>query len=299
LRVAVMGHARDGHTRLLLKKLDALGVEASFSSLSDCVFSTVHPQGLSIPGFGAGLPDGVLVRSIAAGSFEAVTRRLGVLHALRELDIRVWNDARAIERCVDKSMTSFLIAKAGVPTPDTWAIEGRAEAMRIARRECVRAPLVLKPLFGSQGRGLRLIRTPRDLPEEEAIAGVYYLQRFIGGFQPDYSDFRVLVSQGRVVAAMERKAKHWITNVKRGGRPSRTQLDPEYALLATNATAAVGADFAGVDILVGPDRRPWVLEVNSMPAWSGLQSVTEVDIAGVISSDFVAAVGERLFRRAG
>ena len=47
--------------------------------------------------------------------------RLGVLHALRELGVMVWNDARAIERCVDKSMTSFLLARAGIPTPATWA----------------------------------------------------------------------------------------------------------------------------------------------------------------------------------
>jgi glutathione synthase/RimK-type ligase-like ATP-grasp enzyme len=45
--------------------------------------------------------------------------RLGILHALRELGVMVWNDARAIERCVDKSMTSFLLARSAIPTPDT------------------------------------------------------------------------------------------------------------------------------------------------------------------------------------
>lgn len=72
---------------------------------------------MDIPGFDGGLPDGVFVRAISAGTLEQITFRLGILHALRESGVRVWNDARAIERCVDKSMTTFLLDKAGVPTP--------------------------------------------------------------------------------------------------------------------------------------------------------------------------------------
>jgi len=261
------------------------------------MFSTLHPSGLIIPVFGPALPQGVIVRAVAAGSFEAVTRRLGILHALREQGVPVWNDARAIERCVDKSMTSFLIARAGIPTPDTWAIEGRAEALRLIRRETLRGPLVLKPLFGSQGRGLKLIRTPAELTEEETCAGVYYLQRFVGGAGPDHCDFRVLVSGARIIAAMRRRAAHWITNVKQGGRPEAVELDAELAALAIRSMAAVGVDFAGVDILIGRDARPYVLEVNSMPAWSGLQSVAGIDISEAIAVDFLAAVEERLRSR--
>ena len=133
------------------------------------------------PGFGDRLPDAVLVRTIAGGSFEAVTMRLGVLHALRELGVPVWNDARAIERCVDKSMTSFLLARAGIPTPPTWAVESASAARSIVRARGGAGPLVLKPLFGSQGRGLRLIRDAGRAAAARATSpGVYYLQRFVG-----------------------------------------------------------------------------------------------------------------------
>ena len=294
LAVAVVGHRCDGHARSLIKRLEKLGARASFVALSSSTFSTLHPRGLALPGFGSRLPDGVIVRAIAAGSFEAVTRRLGVLHALREAGVLVSNDARAIERCVDKSMTSFLVARAGLPTPDTWAVEGQLEAIRIVRREAIRGPLVLKPLFGSQGRGLRLVRSVSDLPEENAVAGVYYLQRFVGGAGPEHSDFRVLVSRGRIVAAMQRRAAHWITNVKQGGRPEKVELDPELAAIAIGSAGAVGADFAGVDILLGSDGKPHVLEVNSMPAWRGLQSVASVDIAEAVASDFLDALRERV-----
>jgi len=68
--------------------------------------------------------------------------------------------------------------------------------------------------------------------------------------------------------------------------------------LAVGAAAAVAADFAGVDILYGHDQRPLVLEVNSMPAWSGLQKVTSVGIAGILAADLVAALDQRARREA-
>ena len=232
------------------------------------------------------MPDAVLVRDMAGGSFEAVTLRLGVLHALQEIGIPVWNNARAIERCVDKSMTSFLLARAGLPTPATWAAESREAAAQIVRQET--SPLVLKPLFGSQGRGLRLIRSAKELPPPAEVAGVYYLQRYVGVEREGFHDFRVLVSQGRVVAAMMRHSAHWVTNVKRGGKPVAAVADGVMRDLAIAAAAAVGANFAGVDIVYDRDERPTVLEVNSMPAWSGLQRTTHIDIAETLASDLIA-----------
>jgi RimK family alpha-L-glutamate ligase len=241
----------------------------------------------------------MVVRSMSGGSFEAVTLRLGILHAAHDLGVMVWNDARAIERCVDKSMTSFLLARAGIATPPTWVVESRQAAAAIVACEVAPGPLVLKPLFGSQGRGLRLIRTPEDLPEPSAVSGVYYLQRFVGVERDGFRDFRLLVSRGRVVAAMGRHSSGWITNVKRGARPVAVVANEEMRELALRAAAAVGAAFAGVDVLYGADGRPTVLEVNSMPAWSGLQKVTPFNIAAALAGDIVAAMTEHLTRRAG
>jgi RimK family alpha-L-glutamate ligase len=281
----------DWHTRELARALAAQGAQAVPVKLPACRIDTMHPTGIVIPGFEARLPDAVIVRAMSGGSFEAVTLRLGILHALRECGVPVWNDARSIERCVDKSMTSFLLARAGVATPATWATESRDAAIAIVRREVAQAPLVLKPLFGSQGRGLRLIRSAEDLPE--AVAGVYYLQRFMGVERDGFRDFRLLVSRGRIVAGMVRHAATWITNVKQGGKPLPAVLDGDVKELAIRATAAVGADFAGVDILFGPDGQPTVLEVNSMPAWSGLQRVASANIADTIAADLIATIAAR------
>jgi RimK family alpha-L-glutamate ligase len=297
-RIGIVIDRIDWHARELIDALRALGAAAAPIRLHACAFDTGSASGLSLDGFAGGLPDAVFVRTVAGGSFESVTLRLGILHALRELGVMVVNDARAIERCVDKSMTSFALAQSGIPTPPTWAVQDRAAAREIVARETARAPLVLKPLFGSQGRGLQLIRTPDELPEQGDVAGVYYLQRFIGVERDGFHDFRLLVSGGRVIAAMMRHSAEWITNIKRGGRPVTVAANDDMKTLAVRAAAAVAADFAGVDILYDADGRPSVLEVNSMPAWSGLQKVTSAGIAGILAADLVAALAARADREA-
>jgi RimK family alpha-L-glutamate ligase len=297
--VALVSDGIDWHARTLTKALAAQGVRTIPTSLQACGIATQGASGLNIAGLGDRLPDAVLVRSMSGGTFQAVTLRLGILHALRANGVIVWNDARAIERCVDKSMTSFLLARAGIPTPVAWAVETQSDAQAIVRRESPQGPLVLKPLFGSQGRGLKLIRTADELPAPDEVAGVYYLQRYVGVEGGDgFRDFRLLVSRGRVVAAMTRHAAGWITNVKQGGRPLPFVPDKHMKALAVHATHVVGAEFAGVDILHGPNGRPTVLEVNSMPAWSGLQKVTRASIARVLAGDLVAALAARTERGA-
>jgi len=298
LSIALVTDRHDWHARELRKALAGFGARAVCVELTACGFDTQSPSGLNIAGFGDRLPSAVLVRSMAGGSFEAVTLRLGILHALRENGVPVVNDARAIERCVDKSTTSFQLARAGIATPATWTVESREAAAAIVRREIGAGPLVLKPLFGSQGRGLLLIRSEGDLPDSAAVKGVYYLQRFVGVERDGFRDFRLLVSHGRVVTAMMRHSTSWVTNIKRGGRPVAAVIDTDMKALALGAAAAVGADFAGVDVVHDADGRATVLEVNSMPAWSGLQKVTSANIAAVLAADLLAALGARAGRGA-
>jgi tetrahydromethanopterin:alpha-L-glutamate ligase len=297
--ILVVSDQRDWHARQMEGAFTAVGARVERIDLAQCGFDTRSASGLALPVLGSRLPDAVHVRTLSAGSFEAVTKRLGVLHALTKLGVVVWNDARAIERCVDKSMTSFLLARAGVPTPPTWTMEAPLAARALVEREAPRGPLVLKPLFGAQGKGLRLIRRPEDLPGPEDIAGVYYLQRFKSNGTQDFTDYRLFVLRGRVVAAMMRRAPTWITNVKQGGQPVAVAPDPKMERLAVAAAEAVGTAIAGVDVLVGADGAPTVLEVNSMPAWNGLQKVSKRNIAEAIASELMGMVVGRLAQRRG
>lgn len=281
--VVIFTEDADWHTRTLKGALETEGYRVVVLSLNDCGFAigeTAH--GLMLPGFADKLPAAAFVRLIAKGTTEQITARLGFLHALRELGVKVMNDARAIERCVDKSMTSFLIAREGLPTPRTFVGESRDSMQPVV--DHAPGDIVLKPLFGAQGRGIRRL-SPRDpLPEPERIGGVYYMQDFVGQTNAShYQDWRIFVVGGCPLAAMIRRSDSWITNIHQGAVGEAAPLDRAACDFAVRATAAVGADYAGVDLIQDAEGRFMVLEVNSMPAWKGLQKTTSIDIASALA----------------
>jgi ribosomal protein S6--L-glutamate ligase len=116
----------------------------------------------------------------------------------------------------------------------------------------------------------------------EAIRAVYYVQQTID--HPGL-DLRAFVVGDRVLGAIERMAAEpggWRTNVSRGGRARPVALAPRLCELAVAAARAVGAEYAGVDLLPGRDGQVWVLEVNGIPGWRGLQGATGLDVAGAV-----------------
>lgn len=281
----------DWHARQLKSAMESRGAEVVVTTLKACAFDTRFPTGMEIPGFKDRLPDGAFVRSISTGSLEQITLRLGILHALRESGVKVWNDARAIERCVDKSTATFFFQKAGLPVPTTRAAEGIDSAKSFLSDHNGRC--VLKPLFGSQGNGVRLIEGADALPPAEEVGDVFYTQRYLR--RPDetrFVDWRVFVSKARVLAAMARVGETWITNIHQGAAATAV-LDQDQEVLsslALSAAEAIGADYAGVDLIADADGHLNVLEINSNPAWKGLQSVTDVNIAWTLAEDFLNSV---------
>jgi len=288
--IVLFGDGRDWHGRSLLRAFKRRGIQPVVAPLASCGFSTETATGLAIPGLGDHRPKGAFVRFIPGGSFEQVTLYLGLLHALRELGVTVWNDARAIERCVDKSTTTFFLQRAGLPTPETFAGVDRARAEDLAARFAAEGRrLVQKPLFGAQGKGLRLVETVADLAPPDEVNGAYYLQAFVPPAHGLHQDWRLFVCAGRVISAMIRHGPDWITNIKQGARAKAAIPSQGLVDLALHAAQCVGADYAGVDIIQAPDGQFLVLEVNSMPAWNGLQRVTRSGLSDQIVDAFLAA----------
>ncbi|MEO7336172.1 MAG: RimK family alpha-L-glutamate ligase [Caldimonas sp.] len=293
--VAIMTDETGWHTRQLQAALRVRGWKGRCVDLAECrIDTTAAWHGLVIPGFGRDLPDAVLVRGIAGGTFEQVTRRLGVLHALRDLGVPVYNDARAIERSVDKSMTSLLLHQARIPTPPTWTTESHAQAQRVAVREGAAGhSLVLKPLFGSQGHGLQRVADVDGehcpVPDLQSTYGaVAYLQRFVPPRDEPGFDWRVLVVGGRAVTAMRRVSTHWVHNVAQGARCEPEAVTPALAGLAEAAARTLGMDYAGVDLIPSSEGASiQVIEVNGVAAWQGLQRVTAFNIAQAIVDDLL------------
>jgi tetrahydromethanopterin:alpha-L-glutamate ligase len=265
--------------------------EIVFVSLKDCSLDlTQNSVGVVIPGFEDGLPQGAFVRGVPGGTLQQVIVRLDILHALKMLGVRVYNDGRVVERTVDKAMTSFLLHLNGVPTPNTWVSESREQAHGVILRETSAGrKLVIKPLFGSQGWGVRRLEhgTPLPVPMEEHVDGVYYLQSYIDSGEDAWHDYRVFVINGYAVAAMVRHGNGWVNNVAQGGRCEPMTLAGEIAELAIAAARAVDIDYCGVDIIRDREGQLFVLEVNSIPAWKGLQGVVEMDIAQALVDDFL------------
>jgi len=269
-------------------------VEAVFVSLQDCLIDlSQSAASIIIPGFNC-LPQAAFVRGVAGGTLQQVITRLNVLHMLQRMGVRVYNQPQAIERTVDKAMTSFLLRQHGVMTPATWAAESKAQITALRASIAEQYPLlVLKPLFGSQGKGVRLLQTKDTLPVPmlQHVDGVYYLQQFIRSAEVSH-DYRVMVVAGKAVAAMKRQGASWVNNVASGAQCegvelSQTFLSQTLSQLAVKAAEAVQIDYCGVDIIQAESGEFYVLEVNSIPAWRGLQSVTDFNIAELLVKDLL------------
>ena len=226
--------------------------------------------------------DAVFARIIPGGSLEQIIYRVDALHWIEDRGVLVVNTPRAIERCVDKFYTTTLLHDAGLPTPETVVCERLDEA--VAAVEAM-GDVVIKPIFGSLGHGMIRVSEPelarRVLRPLDQVGSVFYVQRAIdhGG-----RDVRAFVVGGRVLGAIERRAPkgEWRTNVAIGGTARAIDLTPEMEQMALRAAAVVGADYAGVDLLPSRDGGVFVLEVNGIPGWQGLQEATGLDVATAI-----------------
>ena len=251
-----------------------------------CITETNLP--LIIPHYEQKLPNAAFVRGVPGGSLEQITLYLTLLHALKKLGIPVYNNAGAIERSVDKAMTSFLLYQAGIATPLTWVLTNHSAALAIAESELIKGQLVIsKPLFGSQGEGIQRLEKITDLLWLTSSRGVYYLQRFVQCKGVGFADYRVFVINNCAVAAMRRCGKSWLNNVAQGASCQRVALNPQLALLAVQATQVLAMDYAGVDIIEDVQGQYIVIEVNSIPAWKGLQSVYDISIAQLLVDDLI------------
>ncbi|AKH19260.1 ATP-grasp domain-containing protein [Sedimenticola thiotaurini] len=291
LRVAIITDDPGWHGKRLREAFQARGVECLFSSLQQARIELGRTVSVVLPGFEAALPDAVFVRGIPGGTLQQVVFHLNVLHILKELGVRVYNDGRAIERSVDKAWTSARLSLAEIPTPATWICTDRQMTESVVQREAAAGhALICKPLFGSQGQGIVRVTDCADLPEADAMHHVWYLQRFIPQTDQLACDWRVFVISGVAVAAMRRSTSGWLANVAQGGTCQAALPEGELKQLAEQAVACLDMDYAGVDLMRDVQGNWWVIEINSVPAWRGLQRVTAVNIADALADDLLAKV---------
>ncbi len=229
--------------------------------------------------------EGVFVRGVHGGTLEEVCFYLDVLHFLESNKIIVYNNVSSIEKSVDKVRTSSILRTNNIPTPNTY-ITSNIKDFQKFRDSFIDNICVIKPIFGSQGKGLELLGKDNRHPDYENLNKVYYVQEFLKSPGKTYKDWRLFIIKDQVISSMEREADTWITNFARGGKCKLFIPSFDIKELAIRASLVLGMDYAGVDIMLD-DNGYTVTEVNSIPAWKGLQSVTfDKNIAELIINDF-------------
>ncbi len=222
--------------------------------------------------------DAVMVRTMPPGSLEQVIFRMDALGRFEAAGGLVVNRPRAVEAAVDKYLTSALLASAGLDTPRTIVCQHPDDAMEAFAQ--LGGDVVLKPLFGSEGRGITRLTDPdlalRAFKMLAQLGAVLYLQEFIP--HPGF-DIRLLVVGGETYGMRRHNPLDWRTNVSRGATGVAFEPDERQVEMARRAANAVGAWVAGVDLLPAPDGRLLALEVNAVPGWKALAQATGVDIA--------------------
>jgi RimK family alpha-L-glutamate ligase len=233
--------------------------------------------------------DGILIRMMPPGSLEQVVFRMDAIHRLEALGVPVLNPPRAVETAVDKYLALARLEAEGLPVPATWVGESADDALVAFER--LGADVVVKPLFGSEGRGLVRVSdvelARRTFHTLARLGAVLYVQRFVR--HPGY-DLRAFVLGDRVIGAIRRDAPRgdWRTNVAVGGTALKVELSADIESMAIRAARAVGARMAGVDLLPTADHDEFtVIEVNAVPGWKALASATGIDVARMILRDLL------------
>jgi len=239
--------------------------------------------------------DAVLVRTMPPGSLEQVVFRMDCLGRYEAASGVVINPARAVEAAVDKYLTSAKLAASGLLTPRTICCQTADDAL--AAFEQLGGDVVLKPLFGSEGRGIARLNdealAERAFKMLAQLGAVLYLQEFV---PHEGCDVRLLVIGERILAMRRCNPLDWRTNISRGAAAEPLVPDDALAEIARRAAAAVGAPVAGVDVLPGRDGRLYTLEVNAVPGWKGLAKAHGVDVARLVL-DFAASEVQSRTRR--
>ena len=296
--IATLSGGAGWHVKDLLRAAKVVGCEVTACSWRDVQLDIAIGDAKKVGVFAGPhqleMFNAILLRTMPPGTLEEIVFRMDAAGLLAASGGNVINSPRAIEASVDKPLASARLAAAGVPTPATIACLRVSQA--VAAFERLGGDVVVKPMFGSEGFGIVRVSdvdvASRVFAAIERIGGVMYLQEFVdhGG-----ADLRVFTLGNHVLTAMRRVSEaDWRTNVARGAVGEKVAIEPWMVELSLAAARSLDVEVAGVDLAV--DRRtgrPTVIEVNGVPGWRELSTVTGVDVAAEVLRHVMSNAGNR------
>ena len=227
--------------------------------------------------------DNVIVRFVPGGTLEEITYYLNILKIFEGMGVRVINTAQKIESTVDKLYTSYILSKNNIKTPDTFIFRDFEKAKKFLDTQLPKEGIVYKPLFGSQGDNVKLIKNPYELKEIENLSNIFYFQQYLdNSINHDYRILVIRKDETYKYFYMTRYGDSFINNVSKGGSCKKESIDKSIIDLALKASKLLNISFCGVDIMSFKNNN-YIIEINSIPAWRGLQNVE----SEIISDHFV------------
>lgn len=225
--------------------------------------------------------------------YDAVIPRIGasvtffgtaVLRQFEVMGVYPLNESVAVARSRDKLRSLQLLARKGIGLPVTVFAHRTGQASHILEL-LDGAPVVIKLLEGTQGQGVMLGETDKSAESIIQAFGKLNAHILVQEFVKEAKgeDIRCLVIGDRVVASMLRKGKEgdFRSNLHRGGSAESIRITPAERSTAVSAAKAMGLNVCGVDLLRS-NHGPVVMEVNSSPGLEGVETATNIDIAGKI-----------------
>jgi ribosomal protein S6--L-glutamate ligase len=221
---------------------------------------------------------GIILRAMPRGSLEEIVFRMDAVAALERTGVCIVNSARTCEICIDKFAALVQLQSAGLSVPHTIVCQSKEAAL--AAFAALSEDVVVKPVFGSEGRGLLRLRSV-ELAERlfqtlSQQSQTIYLQQYI---EHANWDLRLLVIDGDVYAIKRHNELDWRLNATRGANVTAVQANSDECHWARRVAEIVNARFCGVDLIYDRNDQPYILEVNASPGWRYVSQACGVDIA--------------------
>ena len=221
-----------------------------------------------------------------------------VARMLEKLGYRIFNSSLSIELCDDKMLTHIALANHDIKMPLTisstlcYRDDGNRDFINYVESK-IKFPMIVKENYGSLGRQVYLISSHDELLsiENKLIHVPHIYQELIdSSFGKDY---RIIVINHQVIAYMKRENKHsYLSNLARGGKASRVNLDASYLEMAVKASKILDLSYCGVDILEGKNNKPILSEVNSNAFYDGIETVTHINIASAYAKHIIKTISD-------
>lgn len=247
-----------------------------------------------------GAPD-LYYKQKPLSDYDAVLPRIGasityfgtaVVRQFEQMDVFCCNSSAGISNSRDKLRCLQILSRHHIGIPKTTFVRDKKDVLPAIER-VGGAPVVIKLIEGTQGIGVLLADT---IKSAEAIIELLQsqkqnvlVQKFVS--ESKGRDIRAFVVGDQVVASMRRVAQgqEFRSNIHRGGRTESVEMDPQFQETAVRAAQIMGLRVAGVDMLESKDG-PQVMEVNSSPGLEGIETCTQLDVAGAIVEYMAAQV---------